>query len=126
MTTQQKIQLYMEDMARLGINHHFSYPFLFWLLGKFGFFMRPPFFKSFWQNMFIWGMPFALVWGVLVYIWENWQGRVIHFSVIVLFSVMSGSVYGLVMAIRYSNQAKKLSLPNWDNYYPQKNIEPNT
>ena len=75
---------------------------------KLGIKSKPPHYESFLNNTFSMGMWFAVVWGVLMLLFE-----VYSVSGVVLPSLVAGVFFGIAMASYYKASARKHKLSNW-------------
>ena|ERR1700721_565346 len=115
---ERKIELFIEDMAAHGVNRYYSYPPVFRLFEKFGFYLRPPLFRSFVENALMMGIPFGFIFGILMYLLNTSKGG--ETLVELMVSALAGIIFGLLTAANYARKARSLQLPSWDKYNPSK------
>lgn len=71
-------------------------------------------FASFWQITFILGFGFALVWGLVMWLF-TWKGMGIQPSWAILRSFSGGILFGVMMAAFHRWRKKANNLPDWKN-----------
>jgi hypothetical protein len=108
MTHEQKLEWIFEDLSRRGIKRGSFAPLLHRLLWRFGFPIRPPHFTSFGGNFCLGGLFMGLAYFIAR------QGSNAPLEGIIVGSVACGAVGGLFTALSYSRQARKFSLPKWE------------
>ncbi|WP_119303222.1 DUF6404 family protein [Dongia deserti] len=87
--------------------------FLTRVLWSVGITVRPPLFASFGANALLHGALYALSWGTGMWI-LSWQDDGQSVTAAVLWSGISGPLFGAALAAYYRRLARKHDLPDWD------------
>jgi hypothetical protein len=82
------------------------------LLRRMGLQPRPPHFAAFSTNFMAHGLPFALIWGVIMWLLV-WGGTVPPATAAVA-ALLAGIAFGLVVAFLYRGTAERKGLPRWE------------
>jgi hypothetical protein len=120
-----KIQLYINDMKRRGVNNEIAAPKIdLWLWHK-GLSIKPPIFRPFIVNAMANIILAFVVFSFIRFICMEYLFKLIFPIVPICSSCESqyavpffSILFGLYKAVRYYQIAKKLALPNWQSYYP--------
>lgn len=76
---------------------------------------------TFWQNAFVSGSTFVLLWFAAAWCLEavvGWAPPGHTLPALVLRGSVVGVIFGVGMAAYYRSQAQALNLPNWSEYVP--------
>lgn len=113
---QARYEAALREATAAGLRHRTAEPPHFRLLRKLGLRVRPPHYTSFAANMMGHGFPFALVWGVLMWVLV-WRGAVPPPSA-ALAALGAGIFFGLVIAFLYRATAQQHGLSRWVDLRP--------
>jgi len=115
MTHDDKIRYLYEDLGNRGIRKWRIMPPAFWILWRLGFAVKPPQFLSSWTLSLVFGVPFTILYGTLVFI-TIWRPGYVCMGSAILLTLLVGSLSGAIAAAIYRNRARKLRLPRWEDY----------
>ncbi|WP_309736162.1 DUF6404 family protein [Chamaesiphon sp. OTE_75_metabat_556] len=99
-----------------------------------GFETPPPYFLPFWTGVVVAGVPYGCLMGLFMGVvphfiyWFLGGGTIIAgFSLLLtMFAMFIGSIsglgFGLIMALFWQRQARKLQLPDWADFPSPKNL----
>jgi hypothetical protein len=113
MTNDEKIEYYLRDLRQREVGWRASWkaaPPIYRLLWRLGIKVRPPLFASFWSL----AVPFAVFYGILLL--ALWWLRYPHSITALVISVAGAAFMGVIVAASFRRQARKLSLPRWEDY----------
>ena len=113
MTNDEKIEYYLSDLRQRAVGWRARWgaaPPIYRLLWRLGIKVRPPLFVSFWSLAVLW----AVGWGILLII--AWWLRDPHTITSLVISVVGAAFIGVIAAVSYRRQARKLALPRWEDY----------
>lgn len=108
MSFEKRKEAALQELNESGILKLNSLPPVLILLWKLGIKSKPPHYDSFLNNTFSMGMWFAVVWGVLMWLFEGFS-----VSGAVLSSLVAGVFFGIAMASYFKVSARKHKLSNW-------------
>ena len=107
---------YKRAMAQLGatsiVEGNYAPP-MHNALRKFGYQVRPPHYSGFGMNMVMTGVPFAILWGLLMWL-IVWQTASLPYSTAFVAAGAAGLLFGFGMAIYYRASADKHKLDRWE------------
>ncbi len=83
------------------------------LLRRFGFRIRPPYYRSFAANTGFLGTFFGVIWGIVMWLFV-WSGRGIAPGAAVILSASAGLLFGVLMASFIKWKKRKVGLSEWD------------
>lgn len=100
-------------LAEKGIKPASYNPPLMRLLGRLGMVVRPPHFMPFWYGTLVFGVYFAVIWGLFMWLFV-WPGQSMPFSEVAAQAGMAGAAFGVLMATWYQFGRRKHTLPRWE------------
>jgi len=115
MVYDEKIQYLYTDLNRRGIPKAIILPPEFCLLRKCGIEARPPHFQGILSLLLHFGATFAAIYGTISWI-IRWRSESIPLGSAAMHLLYAGAIFGVLMAVYYRWQAKRLDLPSWDEY----------
>ncbi|WP_316859601.1 DUF6404 family protein [uncultured Cohaesibacter sp.] len=83
------------------------------LLRSQGFKIRPPHFSSAFSNILMTGIPFAIVWGFLMWLLV-WEDASLPSSIAIYAGGSAGLLFGVMLSIYYRWAARRHELPRWE------------
>jgi hypothetical protein len=104
----------LELLAETGMWPISYAPPLFRLLWRLGIDVPPPHFAGFWANFVLSGSLFGVAMGL--YQWFFNTPRSLTLALVA--TVFCGVFFGLSMAVRYRNGARKYNIPSWQAFQP--------
>lgn len=81
-------------------------------LKRLGLSVRPPHYERFGFNWLITGIPFALLWGIFMWM-ISWNAQDVPVSIALFAAFMAGFLFGLALAYYYRWSAQKHQLSRW-------------
>jgi hypothetical protein len=102
----------MRAIDAAGLSRAAADPPQIQLLRRLGFAPRRPHFAAFSTNFLAHGPPFALVWGLGMWLLA-WRGAVPAAPAAVA-AVLAGIAFGLAVALLYRGTAERRGLPRWE------------
>ena len=121
MTHWEKVDYYYKDMRRRGRDPVWGepregVPILFRLYRRLGLEIRPPLFASFVSMAIVTGSVFAILNGLLKW-WHPFFHMDNHsLTGVWVTSIIAGALFGASIAGRIRVQARRLGLPDWQDY----------
>lgn len=113
MIFEEKLELAREELENTGIwKSNYNTPLLR-LSHKLGLKLKPPHYANFISNLLILGLYFAIIWGILMWLFF-WRNANMTLIAAIIASVVAGSLFGLIMAFYYRYGVKKHKLSKWD------------
>ena len=112
----EKVSQMLDNLSSRGMGRFTIAPPGFRLAWLLGWKVKPPLFLGFFALFFGLGIPFSILWGILM-------GLMGHFSSFengIFPSVGAGIIFGLIMAIYYRVKARELDLPPWNHYLKER------
>jgi hypothetical protein len=100
-------------LSARGLSRHHAEPLLFRMLWKLGVRVRPPHFLGFAHIAIAYGIWFAGVWGVFMWLLV-WSQQGIGVAGVALRAVGAGACVGLLMAWFYARERREFGLPAWE------------
>ncbi|WP_347366242.1 DUF6404 family protein [Vibrio vulnificus] len=112
MDYETKLQLAHKELSDKGVWKSNYNPPLVKLLRKLGLCFPPPYYQSFFANVMLCVAFFAPVWGIFQWflVWDKLGKPVLE---AVYISLLTGALFGLVMATFYYIRRKQLNLTDW-------------
>jgi hypothetical protein len=118
MTHEEKLNVMFKDLGERGVKKGTMAPPLYRLLWRIGVPVRPPHFASFGANALLMGIGFAFLWGLFMWFFL-WRHQNMSPSTACLNALLAGALFGVMLSGYYRWQARKLSLPKWEDYPTQ-------
>ena len=112
MNHDKKVSRMLDNLSFRGMSKFTIAPPGFRLAWFLGWKVKPPLFLGFFALLFGLGIPFSILWGILVGLMGNFSS----FENRILPSMVVGIIFGLIMAFYYRVKARELDLPPWDHY----------
>ena len=103
----------MEELGRSPILEGNYSPPLHKGLRRMGVELKPPHYAGFLANSIIAGIPFGILWGVLMWL-VVWQSAQLPAAIAIWAGGMAGLLFGVMMAIYYRWSANRHHLSRWD------------
>ncbi len=115
MTHREKVDQFVAEAAQAKISKYTAAPPLFRLLWRAEVEIPPPAFMGFWTLFLIMGG----YWGAIMFIFFWFMFRVwwaIPTGDLLSPVVVAACAFGLIMAVYFRHEAKRMHLPNWSDY----------
>ena len=112
MTSLEKIHLAVEELRARGIRKSVAEPLPYRVFLRTGIAIPPPLFQSFLGLFILHGMFFGVTFGTILACADR---RLAPDGAIILGTV-SGAIFGLVMAIHFRVESRRLGLPPWGDF----------
>jgi hypothetical protein len=112
---QEKVDHLLNDLAQRGVGKYSAAPPIYRLLWRMGYQVPPPHFAGFWPLALIMGAFFAVLWGLLMWVFF-WRGESMPIAIAIVSSLITGLLFGVAMAAYFRWSAKRLGLPRWEDY----------
>lgn len=100
----------MEEKKMWRSNYAPPFLRLFW---KCGLQIPPPTFAPLWMNTLVFGVWFALIWGIFMW-FSHWKDQGYAVSAVLLVSFSAGLFFGFFMALYHYWTKRVNKLPDWD------------
>ncbi|WP_341206551.1 DUF6404 family protein [uncultured Psychrosphaera sp.] len=113
MSYQSKLEKAQAELANTGMRESNYNPPIFILLRKLGLKIKPVHYNSFISNFVFSAIFFGLIWGLLMW-FTTWSTQRLPIFNVVTTSIVSGVLFGLIMALYYKKSASKNGLSKWD------------
>jgi len=102
----------IQHLLSLGIPREDIAPRLQRGLWRLGLDVPPPFFASFWQNFFVTGVCYVVMWGGPM--WAlHWSKDGMSPLIGVICAIVAGAIFGLISATSCEKAKRKNGLPAW-------------
>ena len=115
MTHGEKVSLFSVEMRKRGVGAYTSAPPFYRLLWALGAAVPPPHFQSFTSLATTMGSVWAVIFGAVMYFMQ-WRTGGMSIARVCGLALMSGVIFGLIMAGYYRSSARRWNLPRWEDY----------
>ena len=113
MTHASKLQAYKQLMTQRGIGWSTAAPPLWQLLWSLGVALPPPLFMGFVPLFLLTGTTFGILFGTGAWVLGNRGNRTMSLGHAEVVALITGTVFGLVMALYIRRLSRKQALGSW-------------
>ena len=117
MTFEERYGLAISELKSTPIVEGNYAPPMHRLLRRLGVRVRPPHYCPIWFNIFATGIPFAILWGVLMWL-ILWQSQNIETGMAFAAGLIAGAIFGVFMSLYYRWSFNRNELTQWDKLVP--------
>jgi Family of unknown function (DUF6404) len=115
MGNNQKRELAINYLVKLGIWKSNAVPPLLRLLWRFGLDVPPPHFGSFFRNALCLGVPFGIVYSLFMWL-LMWRSMSMGATKLLLTAALAATIFGVLMASYYLYSQRKFKIPLWEDF----------